>query len=223
MPSITPINSLPIPLLSDPNADITDAVSDYATAADSRLVPRFSTAAARDAAITAPVAGQLAAVTGTDELYVYRNSVWQGIAYRGIAKTTETQVVNNSTVFVNDDTLVLAVEANSTYVYKLILAYSSNTTADFKWTFSGPAGFGGQGNVFYLDPTSGGYSTIGAYAVASTRAVSGAGVVAQSEENGVLTVAGTAGNFRVTWAQNTANATDTVVKIGSFMQLLKVA
>lgn len=41
-----------------------------------QVVAVFATTAARDAAITAPAEGMLAAITGTDRLYVYSGSAW---------------------------------------------------------------------------------------------------------------------------------------------------
>lgn len=223
MPTTTQINGLPIALLGDSTADIVTAVSDYATAADSRVIPRFATAAARDAAITAPVAGQMAAVTGTDEIYFYRSSLWNGFGARVIIKNTD-ETLNNSATLQNDDVLAMSIEANSAYYMHLVLGYSASVVADFKWGFTGPAGYGGNSNIVYLDP-GGGTQLIGSYAITSTRIVAAQGVGAPfclAEEHAIVTTAGTAGTLQVQWAQNTQEATNLVVYASSFLSLLKV-
>lgn len=86
----TPINGLPSPDDSSPNdppihLDALNAVL------DSRLVPRYTTATARDSAITAPVTGQLAVVNGQPQLR--RSSIWDPIALQPQSADRTTNIV----------------------------------------------------------------------------------------------------------------------------------
>jgi hypothetical protein len=71
----TPIATLPYPALTDsPNGP--SQVQSLATALDSQVVPRFATTAARDAAITAPAAGQMCWTTTPATHWYYSGSGW---------------------------------------------------------------------------------------------------------------------------------------------------
>jgi hypothetical protein len=71
----TLIASLPYPALGDsPNGPA--QIQALATAADSQVVPRYATTAARDAAITAPVAGQVCWTTTPATHWYYSGAAW---------------------------------------------------------------------------------------------------------------------------------------------------
>jgi len=71
----TPIATLPYPALTDsPNGP--SQIQSLATALDSQLVPRYATTTARDAAITAPVAGQVCWTTTPATHWYYSGSAW---------------------------------------------------------------------------------------------------------------------------------------------------
>lgn len=71
----TPIATLPYPAVGDtPNSPAqTQAL---ATALDPQLLPRYATTTARDAAITAPVAGQMCWTTTPATFWYYSGSGW---------------------------------------------------------------------------------------------------------------------------------------------------
>jgi hypothetical protein len=71
----TPIAALPYPALTDsPNGPA--QIQALATAVDSQVVPRFATTAARDAAITAPVAGMECWTTTPATHWYYSGTAW---------------------------------------------------------------------------------------------------------------------------------------------------
>lgn len=73
----SPLTATPIPAytaIPDVPADLTAAVNNL----EKFAIPRFATAVARDAAITAPVAGQMAYVTGTGYT-TYTGSAWAAL------------------------------------------------------------------------------------------------------------------------------------------------
>lgn len=75
MVATTPINALRLAELTD-TANAQTAFGNLGTDLDSRLVARFATTSARDAAITSPVPGQMAWVTSFNSLMVYYVSYW---------------------------------------------------------------------------------------------------------------------------------------------------
>lgn len=72
-------NALPTPELSEA-ANVPLDMQELATQLDSRLVPRFASAAARDAAITSPVEGQLAHVSGVHGMTMYVSGAWRSLS-----------------------------------------------------------------------------------------------------------------------------------------------
>ena len=104
----TPIADLPYPELTDlPNGP--SAFGGLASALDSIVVPRYTNAAARNLAITSPVAGQLSYLTTEGRYERYDGSGWRQmlnaqwgtvtVSFSGVASFT--QVVNFPVAFVN--------------------------------------------------------------------------------------------------------------------------
>lgn len=136
-----------------------------------------------------------------------------------IAVRTASQTVNNTATFQNDNTLTLAVDANTTYRCHLHLSYTSGTTPDFKYQFTKPTGATLSAWSFV------GYSTAVAFAYGGSgdaQSIGGNVSALPLDAWGILTTSSTAGSFTLQWAQNTATASDTVVLAGSFLELLRV-
>jgi len=123
--------------------------------------------------------------------------------------------LTSSTTLQNDDTLLFPVEASATYEFTATVVYVGNTTGDFKLAFTFPSGatlyWVGKGTPIGLDNSFGAASgTSLAYSGETTNQ----SIVVQA----VLTTGSTAGTLQLQWAQNTSNATATVVKTGSFIR-----
>lgn len=230
MSTNTPIAGLPSPQLTD-SPNIETAVGGLASAVDSLLVPRYATTANRDAAITAPVFGSMAAVSGTGELYMYTGTAWVSARARWKFKTVA-EVVTGSATIQNDDDLVASVEASSSYQYRAILFATHSTTGDIKIAWTIPAG-STHARLCYGTTSDGSGSASAAYTAVSVTNRSRGSATENSydlttshnvmiEEYGVLTTAGTAGNLQLQWAQNSAAGTTTVAA-GSSLQIWKVA
>lgn len=129
-----------------------------------------------------------------------------------VAKTADESVAS-STALQDDNDLVLALGANQIWQVKLVLrAVSASGTPMLKTGFTVPAG-----------------ATIGGVAIGpnaantdDSRPVTEAAVLdfllpATAIFEMVVVTAGTAGNFKLQWAQNTSNATATVMKAGSIL------
>ena len=140
-------------------------------------------------------------------------------------KNAETQVVNNSTTLVNDDTLLTALAANETVSFFFIIWHSSNTTAVFKGTITAPGGSAvrvGQANTLIYE--SGGtvsQDIIYSASAAATTPLQGNGSGLGIIVSGYVANGSTAGNLQLQWAQNTATAVNTYVMTGSYLLVFR--
>lgn len=132
-------------------------------------------------------------------------------------RKTADESVTSSTVLQNDNHLVVALAANSTYLIELGLFHVADTAGDTKIDLACPAGvttlFGDQEeNATAVD-----LSTTSKVLSDST------GIVRLSQLWGIVRTAGTAGNMQLRFAQNTSSATATTMKADSYMTAKKVA
>jgi len=132
-----------------------------------------------------------------------------------VTKPTDTVKTNDNTVS-NDPHLTVPVEANSVYHIDAFLLWTSATTPDIRFGFSGPSG----STMFWgndLDSPNGSCAN----GISTTRTGSGGGVNVYRMSNlrGVLHTSASAGSFSVRWAQNTSNIQATTMRRGSRLRL----
>lgn len=131
------------------------------------------------------------------------------------AKATD-QTVNNSSTLVDDDDMVIALAANSVYRFEAVFVYNSNTTADIKIGYTIPSGASTTAVTDYFD-TALTRNMIPHVAAPTTGTPMGGNASnAPAWTKGTVTTT-TAGNLTIRWAQNTTNASNTVMKAGSFL------
>jgi hypothetical protein len=136
-------------------------------------------------------------------------------------------VVNNSAVLVDVTGLAVAVLAGARYEVECFLSYDAAAAADAKVGWVAPAGA-----TFTWTPNCPGTGTAGApfpldagqRDVATAAAMGGvaAGTIIDVVMRGRLVVAGTAGTFKLQFAQNTADPSNATVHAGSFLRLLRI-
>jgi ABC-type tungstate transport system permease subunit len=131
---------------------------------------------------------------------------------------TSDESVASSTTLQDDNDLVVALEANSYYHFEVMHVYTGHSAADLKVGFTGPAGSTGHFSVRY-SAAGAGNAVGGAGALQSAV---GSSTVSVSGSIGYIYTAGTAGNLQLVWAQNTSNATATVMKEGSWIRVVKI-
>ena len=109
------------------------------------------------------------------------------------------------------------------------IIYDSSTTADMKFRLTAPAGATCDWHVFSVGSAASATPATTDHAArtlgAGNPTPGGIGVGTQlvMRLDGLLVVGGTAGSLTIQWAQQTADATDTTVRTGSFLLLQKVA
>jgi len=143
-----------------------------------------------------------------------------------VRKTADESVLN-SIALQDDDQLGLAVDANATYLFDGFIIYDGSTTGDILLGWGIPAGAS-------IDWTPVGLTTGAAASSASVKLVYttgpegvgaiGAGSSVVALPQGILRVAGTAGELRFRWAQNALDAVvPTRVLTGSWLRAKRVA
>ncbi|MCZ4506881.1 hypothetical protein O3Q52_01390 [Streptomyces sp. ActVer] len=99
MALLTPLGSLPYPQPADA-ANIPVHIQSLAEAVDGRTVLRFADGAARDAKVTAPVAGMLCWLSTPKQYWYYTGSVWSQLAPAPVHKANPTVGTTAATAFV---------------------------------------------------------------------------------------------------------------------------
>lgn len=140
-----------------------------------------------------------------------------------LAVKASDQTVNNSAVLVNDTALAVALAINAIYIFELGVIYTSGTTPDIKVGFTIPTGAATAFGHDYFDTAL--TRDMRSYLVAPTSGLAMGGNVGGTIGRmfGTVTTVGNSGNMQVVWAQNTANASDTVVKAGSYLAVQRVS
>jgi len=142
-----------------------------------------------------------------------------------VSKTAD-ETITSSTTLQDDDQLTVSVEANTVYEVRFLLIYEAGTTGDFKYQWAAPASatFLHADNRLNSAATLTGDDTVSVddITVAITAGGLGTGVSLPIEGKGLLRVLGTAGTFKLRWAQGTSSAGATIVKTDSFIILQRV-
>jgi hypothetical protein len=144
-------------------------------------------------------------------------------------RKTVNETVNNTTTLQNDDVLFLTPLVSTVYTLEGFIIYTSNTTPDFKCSFTFPAGasLSWTGGGVDINATAG-HSDMAANVAArltsdSTFSYGGSDAfVTALQIKGTLIMGGTSGNLQFRWTQATANASDTTVYRDSWLRLTKV-
>lgn len=143
-------------------------------------------------------------------------SVWT------VVRKTADEARSNSTVLINDAALKVTLAANTRYALRGKMWFETAATPDFKWRHAGPA----SPTLVRLRRAwilPGGTSEAGlavdtAYSAADLVLVGTGALGGCIELEGVVRNGSTAGDFRLQWAQNTANASPTTVLAGSYLE-----
>lgn len=152
------------------------------------------------------------------------------VAYNS-ASTTK----NASTTFGDATGLTIALEANTTYGWDCYLAYNTGRTPDVKIAWAAPAGATGHWGAYGLSTTESG-SGIGSLTALRVNAYGDASPIVLGGNDtpsvpgpmvarpmGFIVVSATAGSLQLRFAQNTSNASNTVINAGCWLRAWKLA
>lgn len=140
---------------------------------------------------------------------------------------TANESVTSSTTLQDDNHLTASVEATSVYELECVVFYEADTGGDIKLQFSAPAGASLSAAISRLTT---GAATIDNDAISIMTLGTaipggglGAGQGAVLQIKGVVTIAGTAGTFKLQWAQNASSGTATTVYADSYFVLRQIS
>jgi len=187
---------------------------------------------------SSPYTNQIIHETDTDRYVVWTGSKWRAFAV-AIGSVPDRQFIlkpsneaRTSTTTLSDDSdFIFSVEANKTYSFEFVLACSGATAGDIKIRVAAPAS--SKINTFVRGPVSG-LTTTGDNAqqiahVDETALSSELGLGTLPSDSvtilykGTVEVAGTAGNFKLQWAQLASSGSNTVINKGSYGIVIKEA
>ena len=126
------------------------------------------------------------------------------------------ETVNNSDTLQDDDDLLFPVGASQTWAFTLWLYVTSGTTPDLKVAIIVPAST--TGGAIVVDEIQTLWIGLGG----SGGAVAGQGGARAIVIQGMAKIT-TAGNVKLQWAQNTADASDTKILAGSSLIAWRIA
>lgn len=141
---------------------------------------------------------------------------------------TSTESVTSSVTVQNDDQLVVALAANSSYHVQASILYDGATAGDIRIAWTGPSGatINGQltGNPFnntgFTDCRILPYT---AFAAEEQFGALGTGTTSVVFFNGLVAIGSTAGNLQLQWAQGTSSGTATRVFGASFVTARRIS
>jgi hypothetical protein len=188
--------------------------------------------------ISNPWDGLIVSARDTNILYQYSGSAWVPCAgnVKFVSKPIGTAKASNTT-FSADPHLTLAMEANATYVIKLVGFLTGSATAggDYKWRFTFPAGATvsagqigmGQGNTSDVATSTADFAAGYGQTTSPTASTQWLGAIAAAPTmhivEGLAITGGTAGSLTLEWAQVTSNGVGTTLLPGSYLRLERVA
>lgn len=141
--------------------------------------------------------------------------------------------VNNSITMVDATGLSFSLDANSKYIWDCGLYYTSNETADMKCQWLGPTGVGGTWGLYGIQASANTVNAGGVleafrmtgYGTGNVQSVSGSddfsGVMI-CRPSGYVFTGGTSGTWKMQFAQNVANVSNTIIRVGSWVSLTRV-
>ncbi len=164
--------------------------------------------------------------TGTD-FEGYDGFVWRSLTLGSsggnptVSKVkTADETVNSSTTLQDDDQLYFSIGANETWTFRYVVQGNSAAAPDFKFAVTAPSG--AICKVSTSDP-EGATSVANLGCGVSSGLVPGNATEDLYEITGTVTNGATAGLVRLQWAQNVANASNSIVRAGSYVNAFRAA
>lgn len=184
-------------------------VADLANGTDGELITWNSSGVA--ATVGAGTSAQVLTSNGAGAAPTFQAAAGGGLTFAKIVKTADDTVKNSNTTFDDDAELVFAASANTIYSLIATLWITSGTVGDFKYRFTLPTSASGDMNDTFWSPLGGNGAT---QSVVSNQ-VAGTNGQACLQFTCRFEIDSTAGDVQLQWAQNTSDATDTNVLLGS--------
>lgn len=171
--------------------------------------------------------------SGTGILTLNGSLTITGIGQERYAVKTANTTRASTTSKTDDPDLTASVVANAVYYVEFVLAaQSSSTTPNINTAWNVPSGT--TGLKFAHGPTNNAATFVTrtdtnarvsahGYTTGLDYIINGSGVSVAILEKSIVTTGANSGTIAMQWAQNTSNATGTVVEAGSYMYIRRIA
>jgi len=158
-----------------------------------------------------------------------RASLLRAVLPQTVRKTADEQR-QATTTFEDDDHLTFDVEANAVYRMIGAIKYFADPTPDIKVQFTTPSGTLGEWSWMMPGSTTAATGTTGYSIRTETNDVSGSRTGYGTSDSthftpisGLWRIGSVAGSITLQWAQNTSNATATVMYTDSWLEFKRIA
>jgi len=227
MPTDTSDQQITEPIGAD-SADNPVAFANAFSDVEPRLVRLYTNEADRTARMLTLLENNISGLAAEDRLDAWNGSAHVSLHRRSLFASPRMTAIQNltlsSTALQSITSLVAAMPTAGTFDFRGVIYYSSSTTADIKFAFLLPAGatilWNGPGVVTGGTGTG---DTTATTAAASDATISyagnGVGTVLACQIEGTYVAGGTAGNLQFRAAQNTSDATQSVIHIHSHLDI----
>jgi len=156
-----------------------------------------------------------------DNTKVWKGDGLYGKGWNVVVKTADQNVTNNNTLF-TDNTLAFSMAANTNYIVRIRVFFTTGASGDFKYALTGPSSPTKVRIVRkHIDPTNLTtlITTSEAAITGSTTLAAGTGTTGGWVEFEISWQNGSnAATFGFQWAQATSNGTNTTVHAGSYLE-----
>jgi hypothetical protein len=205
----------------------TATLASYLTSINANTT-NIATNTANIAANTSAIAANTATLTSYDTRLSALEDLTAVGKRRTVYQSTDQQQnnANGGTTYTNSTYLTLPVVASGVYILKSELIYNTTTTPKIKFKFNPPASSGLRLTPWFSGAVNGDspiwHDAFDGFEFFPEAKAAGGGMTT-CRPGGWLIVAGTAGNFTLQFAQNTADVAFAVLESGSSMELTRVA
>ncbi len=127
-----------------------------------------------------------------------------------VIKTVD-EVLTSDTTLQDDNQLFFTVGANESWAFEAVLIYNAHATPDIKIKWDAPSG----STMTWADQSITDDDSV--FILSTTTTISGNGANRIAVFRGVLLTGGSAGTFKLTWAQNTSSINASTMLIGSYI------
>ena len=227
MPTDTPDQQITLPVGADA-ANNPTAFTNFVADVEQRLIRLYTNEADRLARMLTLAENQISGLATENRLEVYNGtnhiSLYSRSLYADLYKSADQTLTASSTALQNVTELVQAMPTAGTFSFRGLIYCDSSATADIKFAFTFPAGASVRWNIMG-PPTAGGSTGDGTYTVTTVSDTSvsygmaGAATILALQLEGDYVAGGTAGNLQLRAAQNAGEASNTIVRAQSRMEI----
>lgn len=233
MPTNTPDQQITVPIGTDA-ANNPQAFLDQIADVETRLVLKYTNVADRTARHTAPIENDLTGLATENRYDVYDSANYVSLSSRSyhfyVRRTADGTAVNNSTALVSDPVLTGTLQTGGTYQWEAGIFYDSSTTADIKFAFTTPTFAAGNMRWVGMGLATTATTNEGDVRIATVNASGtptqfggiGVATIIFARLEGFITATSTAA-LQLQMAQQTLDASNTIIRTGSYLRAWRIS